>query len=303
MTSAEETRPVAPDAATNAERRSRLIGILLIAFSTLVFGINNVIAKYLTHSYPNGEALAIRAGFALVLLLPFIRLRDVKEAARTSPFLHIARVLCSAAEISCFYWAVTRLQLAEVSTFYLAAPIFVTAISAVALKEQVGPARWAATLLGFAGVLVALRPSGGALSAPALIALIGSFIYAFFLAITRRVRAASGTLLVASQLAALALTGAATLPFAFTPPTPSGFAMMAAVGIIGVIGYFCVNRGLQLAPASVVTPFQYLSIIWAITLGYLAFDDIPSAPTLFGAGLVVAAGGLILHLERAARST
>jgi drug/metabolite transporter (DMT)-like permease len=298
MTSAERTRPVSPDAPAKAEGRSRLVGILLIAVSTLVFGINNALAKYLTHSYPNGEALAIRAGFALLLLLPFLRLRDLKEAARTSPFLHLARMLCSAAEISCFYWAVSLLQLAEVSTFYLAAPIFVTAISAVALKEKVGPARWAATLLGFAGVMVALRPSGAALSGPALVALTGSFIYAFFLALTRRVRAASSTLLVASQLVALALTGVSTLPFAFTPPTLSGFAMMAAVGVIGVIGYFCVNRGLQLAPASVVVPFQYLSIIWAIMFGYLAFGDIPSTQTFFGAGLVVAAGGFILHRER-----
>jgi drug/metabolite transporter (DMT)-like permease len=297
MTTAEGMRPVSPDAAATAERRSRLIGILLIATSTLVFGVNNAIAKHLTQLYPNGEALAIRSGFALMLLLPFIRLRDVKEAARASPFLHLARVTCSAVEISCFYWAVTRLQLAEVSTFYLASPIFVTAISAMALKEQVGLARWAATLLGFAGVLVALRPSGSALSWPALVALSGSFIYAFFLAITRRVRTASNTVLVASQLAALALTGASSLPFAFTPPTLSGFAMMAAVGVIGVTGYFCVNRGLQLAPASVVVPFHYLSIVWAVMLGYFVFADIPSAPTLVGAGLVIAAGAFILHRE------
>lgn len=301
MTTAEGMKPTSPDAAASAERRSRLIGILLIAMSTLVFGVNNAIAKYLTLSYPNGEALAIRSGFALILLLPFIRLRDVKEAARTSPFLHLARVVCSAVEISCFYWAVTRLQLAEVSTFYLASPIFVTAISAIALKEQVGLARWAATLLGFAGVLVALRPSGSALSWPALVALTGSFIYAFFLAITRRVRTASNTVLVAFQLAALTLTGASTLPFAFTPPSLTGFAMMAAVGVIGVTGYFCVNRGLQLAPASVVVPFHYLSIIWAILLGYLAFGDTPSAPTLLGAGMVIAAGGFIIHRERRAR--
>jgi drug/metabolite transporter (DMT)-like permease len=301
MTTAHATRPAPPDAPAAAERRGRLAGLLLVALSTLLFGCNNVLAKYLTHAYPNGEALAVRAGFALMLLVPFIRLRDLKTVARTNPYLHLARMLCSAAEISCFYWAVSRLQLAEVSTLYLAAPILLTAISALALKERVGPARWGATLVGFVGVLVALRPSGTALSWPALVALSGSFIYAVFLAITRRLREASNTVLVAMQLVALSLAGAVTLPFAFTAPTPTGFALLASVGLIGIAGYFCVNRGLQLAPASAVAPFQYLSIIWAIVLGYLAFGDIPQAPTLIGAALIVAAGGFILCRERLAR--
>jgi drug/metabolite transporter (DMT)-like permease len=298
MTTADAARSAPDTARTAGERRSRLLGILLIALSTLVFGVNNAIAKYLTHSYPNGEALLVRAGFALLLLLPFIRLRDLRAAARARPWLHLARMVCSATEISCFYWAVTRLQLAEVSTFYLAAPILVTAISAVALKERVGPWRWAATLVGFAGVIVALRPSGDALSLPALVALTGSFIYAIFLAATRRLREASNSVLVALQLAALSVAGAITLPFAYTPPTLAGFAMMAGVGLIGIVGYFCVNRALQLAPAPVVAPFQYLSIIWAIVTGYLAFGDIPEEPTLAGAALIVAAGGFILYRER-----
>ncbi len=301
MTSAETTRRISSEASAAAERRARLIGILLMALSTLVFSLNNAIAKYLTHAYPNGEALLVRSGFALLLLVPFIRLRDLRAAARTSPWLHLTRMVFSAVEISCFYWAVSLLQLAEVSTLYLAAPILLTAISAVALKERVGPARWGAALVGFAGVAVALRPSGSALSWPALVALGGSFIYAVFLAITRRVREASSTVLVALQLVALSLTGAMTLPFAWTPPSLAGFGLMAAVGVIGIAGYFCVNRGLQLAPASAVAPFQYLSIIWSIVLGYLAFGDVPEAPTLLGAALIVAAGGFILYRERRGR--
>jgi drug/metabolite transporter (DMT)-like permease len=302
MTSAEATRSAPPETRSAADRRSRLLGILLISLSTLVFGLNNAIAKYLTHSYPNGEALLVRAGFALLLLLPFVRPHDVRAAARTSPWLHLARMVSSATEIACFYWAVSLLQLAEVSTFYLAAPILVTAISALALKEPVGPARWAATLVGFAGVLVALRPSGSTLSWPALVALTGSFIYAVFLTITRRVREASSTVLVAMQLVALTVAGGLTVPFAWTPPDLMGFALMAAVGVIGIAGYFCVNGALRLAPASTVAPFQYLSIIWAILLGYLAFGDIPETPTLIGAALIVAAGGFILYRERAGRS-
>ena len=131
-----------------------------------------------------------------------------------------------------------------------------------------------------------------------MIGLLGSLLYAIFLAVTRRLRGAPNLILVALQLAGLMICGLVSLPFAWTPPSMSGLGLMMVVGAIGVIGYFCVNRALQLAPASVVAPFQYLSIIWSIALGYIAFDDVPGLATLIGAGLIIVAGGFILLLEQ-----
>ncbi len=283
---------------TEGERRTRLIGIGLMTLSTFIFGFSNVLAKHLTTRYPIGEALVIRSGFALLLLLPFVRARDIKAIARGNLGLHALRMVLAGIEIACFYWAVSRLQLADVSTFYLSAPVMLTAISALVLRETVGPARWAATLLGFAGVVVALRPTSGALSAPAMIGLLGSLLYAIFLAVTRRLRGTPGVTMVLLQLIALTIAGAVTVPFAWETPDLGGFALMASVGVIGISGYFCVNRALQLAPASVIAPFQYLSIIWSVVLGYLVFGDVPGVSTLAGAALIVAAGGFILYLER-----
>ena len=282
------------------ERRARLLGIGLLALSTFVFGFSNVLAKYLTAEYPIGEALLIRAGFALLLLLPFVRVGDLAAELRTSPWLHLLRMVLTAIEIVCFYSAVRVLQLADVSTFYLSTPILLTAISALVLREHVDRARWVATGVGFAGVLIALRPSSAALSLPALLALSGSVLYSIFLAITRRLRQTPNKVLILSQLVALTLCGAVTVPFAWTVPSPAGFALMAAVGLIGITGYFCVNRALQLAPASVIAPFQYLSIVWSIVLGYLAFGDLPALSTLLGAALIIAAGGFIIVRERQA---
>ncbi|MCX7383777.1 MAG: DMT family transporter [Alphaproteobacteria bacterium] len=283
---------------SDGERRSRLIGIGLMTFSTFIFGFSNVLAKHLTTQYPIGEALVIRSGFALLLLLPFVRPRDLWALRHSDLGLHVVRMVLAGIEIACFYWAVSLLQLADISTFYLSAPVMLTAISAVVLREKVGPARWLATLLGFAGVLVALRPTSGALSAPAMVGLLGSLLYAIFLAVTRRLRGTPGVTMVLLQLIALTIAGAVTVPFAWQAPDLGGFALMAGVGVIGITGYFCVNRALQLAPASVIAPFQYLSIIWSVVLGYLAFDDVPGVATLAGAGLIVAAGALILYLER-----
>jgi drug/metabolite transporter (DMT)-like permease len=287
-----EEAPPPPDA------RARLAGIGLLAFSTFVFGFSNVLAKFLTHEYPIGEALLIRSAAGLLLILPFIRVGDIAAEARTALWLHLLRMALSAVEIVCFYWAVATLQLADVTAFYLSTPILLTAIAAIALGERVDGPRWLATLVGFVGVLVALRPSGEALSAHALAALLGSTLYAIFLTVTRRLRGTPNAMLVMLQLLALAICGAATTSFAWITPSPAGFGLMAGVGVIGIVGYLCVNRALQLAPASVVAPFQYLSIIWSVLLGYLAFGDIPEPATLAGAALIIAAGGFILFRER-----
>jgi drug/metabolite transporter (DMT)-like permease len=81
-------------------------------------------------------------------------------------------------------------------------------------------------------------------------------------------------------------------------PDVAAVAMMGGVGLIGLVGYFCVNRALQLAPASVVAPFQYLSIVWSVVLGYATFGDVPQATTLLGASLIIGAGAFILFRER-----
>ena len=282
--------------------RDRLQGIVLVILANLVFSFSNTLAKYLTRDYPIGEALTVRAGFALLLLLPFVSPYAVVAAVRANPRLHLLRMLVSSLEIASFYLAVSVLPLADVSTFYLASPILLTALSAVLLGERVGAARWAATLVGFAGVLVALRPGADTLSWPSLIALCGATLYALFLTISRRLRATNGRAMVALQLAALFMTGTVTLPFAWTAPSPGGLALMAGVGAIGLAGYFCINRSLQLAPASVIAPFQYLSIVWAVVLGYLVFGDVPDAATVTGAALIAAAGGFMLVRERAERA-
>ncbi len=286
------------EALPQTDARSRMLGIGLLAFSTFVFGFSNVLAKFLTHAYPIGEALLIRSAAGLLLILPFIRVRDIAVEARTSLWLHLLRMALSAIEIVCFYWAVATLQLADVTAFYLSTPILLTAIAAMVLREKVDGPRWAATLVGFLGVLIALRPSGGALSAHALVALLGAMLYAVFLTVTRRLRGTPNAMLVMLQLAALVLCGAVTTPFAWVTPSPGGFGLMAVVGVIGIVGYVCVNRALQLAPASVVAPFQYLSIIWSVVLGYLAFGDVPEVTTLAGSALIIVAGGFILFRER-----
>lgn len=295
--------PLSEVLAASTPAAGNLAGIGITVLGVLLFSGCNALAKYLVASYPADEMLFVRAVVALALLLPLIRGQDIRamrEGGR--PWLHALRIACSGIEVICYYWALTALTLAGISTIYMAAPIYTVALSALFLREHVGWRRWLAVLAAFGGVLVALRPDvGGGSAVHALVALGGSLLYATSLVATRRLRATPNRLLVASQVAALALFSGAGSALGWAVPTLADLGLMALIGVVSLVAYLCVNRGLQLAPASAVAPFQYSSVIWAIILGYLAFSEVPGGATLLGATIIVAAGLFILLRERRAR--
>ena len=277
-----------------------LAGIGLTTLSFVVFSGANVMAKWVMTDFPVGETLFVRSVVTLLMLAPFLRRRDFATLRAVGrPWLHTLRMGGSVVDSSCYYWAIAALPLADVSTMYLASPIYVTGMSALFLGERVGWRRWLAVLVGFAGVLIALRPSGAALSLHALVALLGSLCFAMSVVATRRLRGVPNTMLVASQVAALLLASAFTAAN-WVWPTPVQAGLLVLVSAIAMGGFLLMNRGLQLALASVVTPFQYTSIIWAVVLGYLVFGDVPGAATLTGAAVIIGAGVFIVLRERRA---
>jgi drug/metabolite transporter (DMT)-like permease len=174
----------------------------------------------------------------------------------------------------------------------------VTALSAIFLKEQVGWRRWSAVAVGFAGVLIALRPSAATLTLPAMIALTGSFFFSIFLITTRMLRGTSEVVLVSGTFAAMLVVAGSVAPFVWVAPSPKDFGLMAILGVVAMVAFACMNRSLKLAPASVVVPYQYTMIVWAVALGFLVFGDVPDAFTLAGAAIIIAAGLYIFWREQ-----
>eukprot|EP01037_Dinobryon_pediforme_P012885 gene12885-12984_t len=248
---------------------------------------------------PTGELLWVRSVVAFSLVSLFIK-RSEWAALFTRDMipLHLLRMVCSAIEVVCFYWAISRTPLADMTAIYLASPIYVTAMAAIFLREPVGWRRWTAVTVGFLGVLVAVQPSGASISTPMLVAVGGSALYAASLVITRKLRATSSTILVATQMAALFILTSASSTLGWAIPTTRQLALMVAIGIVSMIAFWCVNEGLRLARASAVAPFNYTSIVWAMALGYLLFGDIPSISTMLGAAIIVCAGLFIMLRER-----
>ncbi|MDQ8732040.1 DMT family transporter [Bradyrhizobium sp. LHD-71] len=287
-----------PLATGRDERSVRLAGIGLMLAGVCLFSFGDALGKLLVATYSVGQLLMLRALAALLLVAPFVWRARAEFARMPRPGMQLLRVTLSAGEVAAFFAATIYLPLADVITFYMAGPIFVTALSAVLLGEKVGWRRWTAVAVGFCGVLIALKPSAQTVSWPALIALGGSLAFAGLMVVTRSVRGTSDIVLASSQFAAALVLGAVMAPFGWVTPAAGDLGLFALAACIAVAALLCVNRSLKLAPASVVVPYQYTMIIWAGIFGYLVFNDVPSTNIIVGAAVIIGAGFYIFLRER-----
>ena len=280
------------------ERSARLAGIGLMLLGVFMFSFGDALGKFLVSTYAVGQLLWLRACAALLVLSPLIWRSRAQFFRLERPKLQAIRVLLSTLEVAAFFLATVYLPLADVTTYYLACPIFVTALSGLVLGERVGWRRWSAILIGFCGVLIALRPSAQTVSWPAMIALGGSLSFSLLLLITRTLRATPDIVMATSQFVGTFVLGAMMSPFGWVTPSPGSLILFAAAGCISVTALVCVNRSLKLAPASVVVPYQYSMIVRAVMFGITVFGDVPRPATVIGAAIIIAAGLYIFLRER-----
>ncbi len=276
------------------------LGIALMFASVFTFSVNDVLGKWLAGSYPALQILLFRSFASAILLTPFVlrggwrKLFDVER-----PKLQMLRAVLASVEVVLFYWAVHSLPLADAMTYYLAGPIYVTVLAAIFLGERTGWRRWAAVLVGFVGVLVALGPSASSVGWTALIAFSGSVIYSIYLVITRTLRRTPDYVMAAWQIASSLVIGIVTAPFAWTPLAHwQDGPLLALLGVASLIAIIGLNRSLSLAPASVVVPYQYMMIVWAVLFGYFVFGNVPRPQTLVGAAIIIGAGLFIFFREQ-----
>ena len=278
-------------------------GVAMMLFGVLLFAVNDTLGKWLVGAYAVGQLLLMRSIAGLCAMAPFIhRAGPYAFLQPPRPGLQLLRVVFSTLEGALFFWALTELPLAEVMTYYMAGPIYVTALSPFLLGERVGWRRWTAVAVGFGGVVLALHPSPGSLSFGAVCALMGSLSYALFLIATRKLAGTPGTVLMTAQLlAALFFGSALVLTQGWTPPGALDLVLMLFVGIGSLCANLCVNQSRRMAPASVVVPYQYTLILWGMLFGYLFFDEVIGPLTMAGAVIIVGAGLFIFLREQRLR--
>jgi len=291
--------PLFARTSTYDERAARLAGIGLMLLGVFMFSFGDALGKFMVATYSVGQLLWLRACAALLVLAPMIWKQRAAFLQLERPWLQLLRVTLSTIEVAAFFIATVYLPLADVITYYLACPIFVTALSGIVLREKIGWRRWSAVLIGFCGVLIALRPSSQTVSWPALIALAGSTSFALLMLITRSLRATPDIVLASTQFIGTFTLGALLSPIGWVAPSLGSLGLFALAGCISVSALMCVNRSLKLAPASVVVPYQYSMIVWAVMFGYVVFGDVPEIATIIGAAIIIAAGIYIFLREQA----
>ena len=274
-------------------------GILLMISAIFLFGIMDTVVKVLTQDYEVLQVVWARFTFhALIFLVVFsgMRMRDLFATRR--PGLQIARSFLLMIATMFFFTALSHLPLADAISIGFVSPLLVTAFAIPILGEKVGIRRWAAILVGFAGVLVIIRPGLGVMHWAAVLPLGMATCFAMYQILTRiagRTEDARTSQVWASAVGVVVLSCIA--PFVWTPPTLAGWALMAAAGLCGGLGHYILIKAYEIAPASILSPFVYTQLIWMIIAGYIIFGDFPDVWTLTGGMIVIASGLYIFHRE------
>lgn len=285
----------------DSRRSENLRGILMMVLAVGSFALMDAALKLLAPHYPATQVAALR-GYAS---LPVIVVWAAVLGPRARLFavrwpLHLLRGALGILMLACFAYALRTVALSEAYAIFFFAPLLITALAAPVLGEQVGANRWVAILIGLAGVLVVLRPSGAGLLSPGgLAVLVATACYAIS-AITARVLGRSDSsvsmvfwLMLMVALGASALTGRDWLP------VRSAHAwILLAIALTGSLGQWAVTEAFKRGQASLVAPFEYSALAWGIGLDWLLWQTLPRPLVLVGAGIVVASGLFLIWSER-----
>lgn len=282
---------------------ARLRGIVLFCTALALFIGMSALVKQLAREYPLPQIIWARYFFHLALMLAIFPQRIPTFLVSRRKGLQVARGLLMLLGTVCGFTAVLFLPLAEISAIAFTTPLIATALSVVLLQEHVGVRRWGAVAVGFAGVLIIVRPGPGIFHWPVLLPLAMACIHALYQITTRFVREAADPL---NALFYTALVGAAlTLPFVLlgwrTPNGALDWIMLVTIGLLGGAGHFLIIEAFRRAPVSVIAPFGYTELIWAALMGYVGFGEVPDLWTWIGASIIAASGLYVLHRERIRR--
>jgi drug/metabolite transporter (DMT)-like permease len=286
-------------------QQSPVAGIILRLLAATCFAFMAACIKLgHRHGVSTAELGFYRFAFGLPPLILWIAWSRNWTVWRTErPLAHVWRATIGLSTMLLGFSALAYLPLAEATTIGFAAPLFAVMLSALVLKEPVGRHRWSAVAIGFAGVLIVMRPDGDDLPATGLALAVGAAFGAGIVTITiRQIGRTEGTqttVLWFSGLATLAL--GTTLPFVGKLHDAETWAILFALGTAGGLGQLFLTSSLRYAPVPVVVPFDYAQLLWAVLLGWLLFADYSPASTWAGATVIVASGLYTLYHEHRLR--
>ena len=295
-------------------------GIVLILLGMAFFSIQDSLIKFISEDTSLYELYFGRTLIAFILLLIYLKVTSQTLVLKTHfPVLTILRVLCFFFGFSFFYISLTFMTLAMANALFFSSPFFVSILAVIFLKEKVGIRRWLGIAVGFLGVYIVLDPNFEDFNYMKLAPVACSLCYAISMTITKYTSSKDnvytqmthlyiGALIISVLFFIFAGEGQfntfsdPTYQFIFrewfSNPTYA-WPFIIGMGFVGAISFYCVFSAYSVASPSVVSLFEYSLIIWAIIIGYLLFDNIPSPRTFVGVILIIGAGIYIYIREKA----
>ncbi len=284
-------------AALNARETPLAIATICAGVAFLV--ANDAIAKLLTDRYTPIQIVFLRNLIAVPIITTVIIMAFGSACLRTRHLsLHAMRGALMTLGAWLYFTALIYLPLAEATALVFSAPIFITALSVPLLGEHVGWRRWGAVLLGFAGVLVIVRPGSAAFQLAALLPVGTALCYALFMISARWIDRSER--LWTMMLFAMLFPMIYAAPFAvanWVPVQGGDMLLFLGLAICGSLGLALIGQAFRMAPAAIVAPFDYTALIWATGLGWLVWGDVPLLWTILGAAIIVISGIIIILRE------
>ena len=276
-------------------------GLLMVA-AMASFTTNDTLTKAVSSEMNIGEILLLRGAFALVLIGALAVNRGALRPLRSLMIMPVAlRVFGEIGGTLTFLSAISHMPLANAAAIFQALPLVITMGAALLFGEPVGWRRWLAIAAGFIGVLIVVRPGMAGFSAYALLALLSVAFCAVRDLATRGIPGHLPSLFI-SLLTTVTVTAAGAVVLVplggWTPPSGRALGLLALAAIFVLIGYQCIIKSLRSGDISVVAPFRYFALLWAMLTGYLVFGDRPDLPMVVGAAIIVLSGLYTLYRER-----
>jgi drug/metabolite transporter (DMT)-like permease len=273
-------------------------GALWLVSGGFIFTTNGMMIRLLSAEVESVQTAFFRAFFSVLMLLPLMLSGQVKPWHSQRKVGHFWRTLMGTVSMVLGFYAVSMLPLADATALAFSQPLFSVVVAALIVGEKVRWRRWGATLVGFAGVLVMVRPGAGSLQPGAIVALTNAMTVALSILLVKRLSDSESPLMILTQFAIFStLLLVVPAVWVWRWPSPWGWALAVGVSASATVGQYFWVQAFKSGEMSAVAPFEYLRLPFAVFVGWLVWGEMPVIWTYVGAAIVIASALYIAHRE------
>jgi drug/metabolite transporter (DMT)-like permease len=269
------------------------------------FVINDSLVKYVSESLPGTQLIFIRGVFAGILVLAILHATGMLRQYRLLADRKVVmRAVLDALATMTYLTSLFHLPIANATAINMATPLFITVFAVLLFQERVRLRRWLAITIGFGGVLLVVQPNAEGFNAYALLCLGGTLLHASRDLMTRHIDPRIPSLLItlSTAVAVMLLAGGmGAVAGDWQPVSARQYALLALASVFLSAGYYLLTVAMRSGEMSLVAPFRYIGLLFALLLGFVVWGDVPNWMAWIGIALLVGAGLVVLHGERAPR--